>query len=468
MDYVTDLHLHSKYSRAVSQAMVLPEMALWARKKGLDILAAPDWTHPLWFKEMKSMLVEAYEGLYRLKEPTTNKQQLTTDKKEVLFLLSTEIASIYSQNGKLRRIHNLVMVPSFEIAEKVKQELLRRGCNLSSDGRPIIGISSQNLLELLLGIDRRIILIPAHVWTPHFGIYGSASGFDSLAESFGSLSKFIYGVETGLSSDPIMNWQVEELRDRAILSFSDAHSAPKMGREATVFRLEAPSYLNLGKAISLPMRKANTERDINKKGQVIGQENTVLHTLEFYPEEGKYHYTGHRNCGIVKSPEEIVKSGNMCPKCSRRLTEGVLLRVGELAGMRANFNVEKTKESNSGAVWIESTDNRPPFIKLVPLNEIIAEAVSSPAISSKVKAMFDDMCTKLGSEIDILLNIPISQIRNTFGTRIAEGVERVRKGSIIIEPGYDGVYGKVKIWNEDDSKSQIFQNKEDKSQLGLF
>lgn len=238
MEYIADLHLHSKYSRAVSQNMTLPIMAAYAAQKGIDILTTSDWTHPLWFKEIQGQLEEAGQGLYKLK--TQNSRVKSTSQKskvemDILFLLSTEISSIYKQGDKLRRIHNLVFVPNLETAEKVTRELLRRGCNLSADGRPIIGISSRNLLELLLNIDKRAFLIPSHVWTPHFGMYGSASGFDSIEESFGNLAPYIYGIETGLSSDPDMNWQVGELQARSILSFSDAHSPAKMGRELTVF-----------------------------------------------------------------------------------------------------------------------------------------------------------------------------------------------------------------------------------------
>src|SRR3989344_8570343 len=220
MEVVADLHLHSKYSRAVSQNMILPTMANYALQKGLDLLSASDWTHPLWLKEIQLQLEESSEGLYRLKNVDDNR-------KKIQFILSVEIASIYKQGEKLRRIHNLVFVPNFAVAEKVNKELIRRGCNLNADGRPIIGISSKDLLSLLLAVDERILLIPAHIWTPHFGIYGSASGVDSLEEAFGDMAKYIYGIETGLSSDPDMNWQVDELNSRSILSFSDAHSPAK-------------------------------------------------------------------------------------------------------------------------------------------------------------------------------------------------------------------------------------------------
>lgn len=448
MEFVADLHLHSKYSRAVSQSMVLPFMAEWARKKGLNILSAPDWTHPLWFKEMKAQLTEAHEGLYKLKNERDNR--------EVLFLFSTEIASIYSQDGKLRRIHNVIFSPSLETAERVSVELRKRGCNLSSDGRPIIGISSHNLLQLLLEIDKRIILIPAHIWTPHFGVYGSKSGFDSLKEAFGELCRFIYGIETGISSDPFMNWQVPELSDRSILSFSDAHSAPKMGRETTVFKLERPSYTNLGKAISAPMR-----RDQSGK-------NEVSHTIEFYPEEGKYHYAGHRNCGVVRSPEEINKDGNVCPVCNRVLTEGVMFRVDQLAQQNSSFAkaLEDKQNDKNGVSWIRNDGGRPPFVKLVPLIEIIAEGLSSTTASDKVREIYEKLCFDLDSELNVLLKAEVSDIIKSAGPKIAEGVSKVRSGHIEIDPGFDGEYGKVKIWSEE--LQEDVKIEEQREQMGLF
>ncbi|OGH16274.1 MAG: hypothetical protein A3C22_02535 [Candidatus Levybacteria bacterium RIFCSPHIGHO2_02_FULL_37_10] len=431
MEFVADLHLHSKYSRAVSPQMVLPEMAKWGAKKGINLLTTGDWTHPLWLRNIKGDLEEAGEGVYKLR---MNDKGLRIN--DVRFILTTEIASIYKQGEKLRRIHNLVFAPSIETAEKINKTLLGRGCNLSSDGRPIIGLSSKNLLELLLNIDKKIILIPCHAWTPHFGIYGSASGFDSIKESFAGLSNYIYGIETGISSDPWMNWQIPELDNRSILSFSDAHSLPKMGREATVLEidknLDTLSYMDIGKAIARP-----------------NENYRISYTIEFYPEEGKYHYAGHRNCKVAKSPHQIKESGNICPVCNRRLTEGVLFRVGQLAGS-SQFAVSSSKLDELGVNWIKDPRSiHPPFVKLVPLNEIIAESIGSPVGSEKVKIKFDEMCLEFGSEIQALLKTPIADIQKKFGEKIAEGVAKVRRGDIVVDPGYDGEYGKVKIWSED-------------------
>lgn len=478
MEFIADLHLHSKYSRAVSQQMILPEMARWAAKKGINLLTTGDWTHPLWLRSIKAELEEAGEGIYKIKNQKSNIKNINQNSKigDVRFILTTEIASIFKQNEKLRRIHNLVFAPSLEIAEKINKELLNRACNLGSDGRPIIGLSSKNLLEMLLTIDKRIILIPCHAWTPHFGIYGSASGFDSIKESFEELSNYIYGIETGISSDPWMNWQIPELDNRSILSFSDAHSLPKMGRELTVFEinktLDSLSYMDIGKAISYPLRK--------KSGRNVAGESGVSYTVEFYPEEGKYHYTGHRNCKITKSPQQIKEDGSICSVCNRRLTEGVMYRVQQLArphspSARADggqaqegsdFRPYNTHSDSKGVLWIDDPRKiHPSFAKLVPLNEIIAESIGSPVGSEKVKIKFDELCLEFGSEIDVLLKTPIADLIKSKGEKIAEGIAKVRGGDIVIEPGYDGEYGKVKIWSE--TNDIVKEKLETQIQIGL-
>jgi uncharacterized protein (TIGR00375 family) len=431
MHYVTDLHLHSKYSRAVSPQMTLSVMAQYARQKGIDLLTAADFTHPVWFKEIRSQLEEAEEGLYQLKENGQGKK--------VRFLLSTEISSIYKQGEKLRRIHNLLFVPSFAVAEKLTKALVSKGCNLNADGRPIVGISSEALLELLLSIDDRSFLIPCHIWTPHFGVYGSASGFDSLEEAFGKMAKYVYGIETGLSSDPDMNWQIKELMNRTILSFSDAHSPAKMVREATVFDLEELTYENLRQAIMRLYTKSDTK-------------NKIAYTLEFYPEEGKYHFSGHRNCKVSVGPDEIRAGGTTCPVCHRRLTEGVLFRVQELSD-ESLLNRVETKSNAAGVKWyIDRKHLQPPYVKLVPLLEIAAESLSSTVASQKSKDLYAKLCHELGSELQVLLHTPIAAIEKAGGMKIAQGVTKVREGAIAIDPGYDGEYGKVAIWEEGEVK----------------
>ena len=484
VDIVADLHLHSKYSRAVSPQMELPLMVQVARQKGIDLLATGDWTHPEWLREIRHQLEESEEGLYQLKfsnvipakagiqEKVTGSpiRSGMTNQKESRFLLSTEISCIYSQGGKGRRIHNLVFVPSFETAEKVNKSLVKYGYNLSSDGRPIIGLSSKNLLNLLLDIDDRSLLIPAHIWTPWFGIYGQRSGFDSLEEAFEDMAPFVYGIETGLSSDPEMNWHMKELDTRSILSFSDAHSSAKMGREATVFQLENLSYENIRAAIMQPSSsrfsgvgsqiKVNqfsvTQSDQQKTKKPNSEngkpktENRILYTIEFYPEEGKYHYSGHRKCKIFQTPQEQRETHSICPVCKTKVTDGVMRRLQELASKEIKG---EHQENGHGVVWItDPTHMHPPFVKIVPLNEIIAKTIGSPVTSPKVKNIFDILVGKFGSELEVLLQSATEEIGKTEDRgkpliKIAEGIEKVRGEKIVIQPGYDGLYGTVKIWD---------------------
>lgn len=474
MLYVADFHLHSKYSRAVSQSMNLQVMSEFARQKGIDLLTASDWTHTLWFKEIQGLLEEAGEGVYRLRSEISNfkslpagrQGQISNKQKEVYFILSTEISSIYKQGEKLRRIHNLVFVPNFEVAEKVNRELLKRGCNLSADGRPIIGLSSRNLLEMLLDIDERCLLIPCHVWTPHFGVYGSKSGFDTLEEAFGDLAPYVYGVETGISSDPEMNWRIPELKNRSILSFSDAHSPANMAREATVFELEKPSFENIRKAIMRKWEMGNgrVENYVRSGKSHISPRSKatpashiqprISYTIEFYPEEGKYHYSGHRNCKVSLSPTDIFEKGSVCPVCQREVTEGVELRIEQLGGKNFAKNYSE-KISGSGIKWYtDATRNHPPYVKLVRLEQVIAAGLGVTTASQRVSEMYKKLVPALASELDILLKTPLSEIEKhtrSAGSgqaeKIAESLKRIRSGMLEIEPGYDGTYGKVKIWN---------------------
>lgn len=428
MEYIADLHLHSKYSRAVSKDMVLPVMAMWAKKKGLDILSTGDWTHPLWFREIKGQLKEESDGLFKLKSGESP-----------LFLLSVEIASIYSQGGRVHRIHNLVFSPSFATSEKINRELVRRGGNLVSDGRPMLGLSSIQLLEIVKSVDKNALLIPCHIWTPWFSMYGSNSGFDSIDEAFGQYADEIYGIETGLSSDPYMNWQIKELESRSILSFSDAHSPMKMGREATVF---VPKNEISNKQISYQDIISAIKQEENAKFK-------IGYTIEFYPEEGKYHYTGHRNCQVVQTPKETKEKGVICPVCHKPLTVGVMHRVEVLAKDNNWFGKEASKLNANGIKWIiDSSGKHPPFVKLVQLIQIIAESLSSTVASMKVKSLYDELCAKFGSELELLLKTPVEYIKKEAGEKIAESILKVREGEIVILPGFDGQYGIVKIWGD--------------------
>lgn len=442
MQYVSDLHLHSPFSRAVSPQMTLPQMAQVAVTKGIDLLSASDWTHPKWIEQIQEQLKEVEEGVYGLKEGSEKE-------KEVGFILGSEISSIYKQGDKLRRIHNLVFVPSFETAEKVSKELRSRGSNLNADGRPIIGLSSHDLLELILEIDEGAFLIPAHVWTPHFGVYGSASGFDSLDEAFGDLSSFIYGIETGLSSDPEMNWQIPQVQKRSILSFSDAHSPSKMGRELTIFELKKRTFGNLRYAINCVLQ----EHDVNY----------VVSTVEFYPEEGKYHYSGHRTCKVSRGPEEIEREGNICPVCRKKVTEGVFFRLQQLSGSQRLMRAQTELNEKGLLLHKDPSKLHGPFVKLVPLLEIVAEALGVGVGSKKVQSAYADMVTMVGTELAILTQVSLADLSEKVDERIVRGIEKVRKGDITIKPGFDGEYGVVHIWDEEEKK----ELKKDTSQLQL-
>jgi uncharacterized protein (TIGR00375 family) len=417
MEVIADLHLHSKYSRAVSPKMVIPEISRWAAQKGIDLVGAPDWTHPLWFKELKENLVEVKPGIYQAKSGA-----------KVKFLLSCEIESTYSQAGKSHRIHNLVLVPNLETADKINQLLRGRGVNLFSDGRPKTGLSSLSLCELVFSASADCLVIPAHVWTPWYSLYGSRSGFDSLEECFGDYSGQIYAVETGLSSDPAMNWRIAELDSRSIVSFSDAHSPAKLGREATIFQLNSQDFNYQG-----------------IKEAIIKQK--IASTIEFYPEEGKYHYTGHRACGVVQSPQQTKKLGKTCPVCGRQLTVGVMHRVEQLATRPENYR----------------PGNRPPYQMLVPLLEILAESLNSATSSQCVLNEYNNLTNNFGNELTVLLKTKPEEIERISGERVADGIKKVRAGEIVVEPGYDGVFGTVKIWPQ-----SVDVSLERETQMSLF
>ncbi len=457
LQIITDLHLHSKYARAVSPQMRLAFMAQTAKQKGLGLLSAPDWTHPVWLHELKEQLAEYSEGIYTL--------QTYRDENPTKFLLSTEISCIYKQGEKLRRIHSLVFVPDFETAERTIQALLARGANLTSDGRPIIGMSVRDLLELVLAVNERSLLIPCHVWTPHFGMYGSASGFDSLDEAFGDLASYVYGIETGLSSDPYMNWQIPELRNRTILSFSDAHSLPKMGREATVLGVKEVTYEDVRQAImskSLTVESGDSRKEnMKNKSQPstftdppsilnLRSSNRIMYTIEFYPEEGKYHYSGHRNCRVSFGPEAVAERGTNCPVCGRKMTEGVLLRVQTVGGRAFARDVVPRSDENGVTWYTDASATHAPYVKLVPLLEVIAESLGMTVLSQKVRQTYERLCRDFSSELDILLRASFTDLEKAEGEAIARGIMKVRTGDISIKPGFDGEFGKVRIYEDTD------------------
>lgn len=453
---IADLQLHSRFSRAVSKAMTIPAIAAWARRKGIGLVATGDWTHPMWFREVERDLEELGNGLLKLKHGGVSGDAILQPKFETqdpLFLLATEVSCIYSQNGKGRRVHTLIWVPTLASARAISKEMTKRGCNLLSDGRPIIGLTSIQVAELVLTIEPKALVIPAHCWTPWFSVFGSMSGFTSIEEAFGPYAKYIYAVETGLSSNPSMNWQIRELDARSIVSFSDAHSGAKLGREATVF--EMPGAMNYD-AVYDAIR-----------GSTARNAPHIAYTIEFHPEEGKYHWSGHRACHVRRSPRDTAANGAACPVCGKLLTQGVEQRVGELAGRsEEDLKLETFEYPMAGAAGIRMTRsrafaNRPPFVMLVPLIEIIAEAMGTSVASKKVQALYVRLTDEVGTEFSILLQAPLEAVARVAGERVAEGVRRVRRGELVIDPGYDGVFGVVKIWNDggksiaDNGKEQL-------------
>ena len=407
MRYAADLHLHSPFARATSRQLTLDNMAQWARVKGIDLLASADFTHPAWFADAKRTLRPMGNGLY--------------EHNGAQFAIGTEVNCSGAQGGRHRRVHMLMFAPDIPTAERVNKALDGKG-NLAADGRPTLHMTPRDLLALLLDIDERIMLIPAHAWTPHFGIYGSKSGFDSLAECFGDLTPHIYAIETGLSSDPAMNWRIPELDGVSIVSFSDAHSLPKMGRELTII-----------------------EGDLSYEGlrQSLRQQR-IAYTVEFFPEEGKYHNSGHRKCGVNMSPRQAAAVNGVCPICGRRLTPGVLQRVEELAQRQADV-------AGNGGASARGEGVRPPFKSLVGLQQIVAESIGRGVNTKGVQTQYQRLVSELGSELYILTDAAIADIAAVGGERVADGVERIRNGDIAIEPGYDGVFGKVSVWNADAS-----------------
>ncbi|MCI0533506.1 endonuclease Q family protein [bacterium] len=398
--------------------MNIAELAAWSQIKGATVVGTGDFTHPLWFEEVREKLEPAEPGLFKLKGAIEKKIEQNVPAKcraPMRYFLSVEISTIYKKNDRVRKVHSLVFAPVFAAASKINAALGKIG-NINSDGRPILGLDTKELLKIVLDASPDCMLVPAHIWTPHFSVYGSQSGFDSLEECFDELAPRIYAIETGLSSDPAMNWRIPELDTRAIISNSDAHSPEKLGREANLFNTEL-SYFAIMDAL-----KKNDPR-------------AFLGTIEFYPEEGKYHLDGHRNCKTRLHPKETIKRKGLCPVCGRRATIGVMHRVETLAKRPEGFDPKK----------------RPPFKSIVPLPEILAEVLGvSGSGSKKVRELHMKMIHDLGNEFTILLDAPLEDIARSAGEITAEAVKRMRKGAITILGGYDGEYGTVRIFSDKD------------------
>lgn len=410
MKMIADLHIHSRFSMATSKEGTPENLDFWARKKGISLIGTGDFTHPVWREELKERLVSEGNGLYRLRDEYVKEESRKFPGEGTRFVVSGEISSIYKKNGKTRKVHNVILLPGLEAADAMAQRLEKIG-NIHSDGRPILGLDSHDLLEMMLDVCPEGILIPAHIWTPHFSVLGAKSGFDSVEECFEELAPYIHALETGLSSDPAMNWRISKLDRYQLVSNSDAHSPSKLGREANLLDIDC-SYEGLYRAI--------------QTGE--GLEGTV----EFFPEEGKYHFDGHRKCGVSLSPVEAEWLGGICPVCGKKLTMGVDHRVEQLADRAEGFVKKDGKKYES----------------LVPLPEVISTYMGYSAASKKVQGCFEQMIQTLGTEFDILRNVPSEDIKSCAGERIAEGIENVRTGNVKRIPGYDGEYGKIELFDE--------------------
>ena len=407
--FTADFHIHSKYSRATSRECIPEMLDLWARRKGLDLIGTGDFTHAAWREELEEKLEPAEEGLYTLKANLSMPDQTAGAGRRVRFIVTGEISSIYKADGRVRKVHNLILLPSIADAKAISKRLEDLGANLHSDGRPILGLSSRDLLEITLDACPRAVFIPAHIWTPHFSIFGANSGFDRIEDCFGDLTPHIHALETGLSSDPPMNWRLSLLDRFTLVSNSDAHSPANLAREANLFDCEL-SYSSI--------RHALDKRNPGFAG-----------TIEFFPEEGKYHFDGHRACGQCLSPAETRALGGICPVCGHKITVGVLARVETLADRPEGYVPQAA----------------PQFENLVPLPEVIAASAGLTTASKKVAQLYLELLGALGPELHILRSVPLEAIERQAGPCLAEAVRRVRDGKVDCTPGFDGEYGKIKI-----------------------
>lgn len=424
MAYVADLHIHSRYAGACSGNLTIPNLSKWAKYKGIDLLGTGDALHPLWQAELKRDLKDIGGGVY--------------ENNGTKFIVSTEVSCIYSEYGATRRIHLVILFPSLDSAFKLSEVLIKKGAKLASDGRPILGMSSKQICDYVFSVEPDALIIPAHIWTPWYSLYGSNSGYDSLKDCFGEFTDKIYAVETGLSSEPAMNWRISELDNKSIVSFSDLHSLPRLGREVTIVGGEC-TFEGLSKSL---------------------QNQNLIGTIEFFPEEGKYHYSGHRNCNVVYSPEELKEKGEICPVCKRKLTIGVMQRVEELSSRSID---DLRLKINEGVTKSETFPKRAGFRMLVQLEEILAEVLGVAVKTQKVQTLYEQLVTTVDSELKLLTKTKLELISMAAGDKVAEGIKRVREGKLKIEPGYDNTYGIVKIFDEGEDPL-----KQEEEQIGLF
>jgi DNA helicase-2/ATP-dependent DNA helicase PcrA len=428
MEYVADFHIHSRFSRSTSQQMDLVTLNRWAQLKGVKVLGTGDFTHPQWFSELRTGLIPAEPGLFRLKAEKEGLKEPVIPlscASEVRFLLSAEISTIYKKGEKVRKVHHLVLMPDLPSAARLNAKLERVG-NIKSDGRPILGLDSRTLVQMILDASEEAAVIPAHAWTPHFSVLGARSGFDTIAECYEEFTPFIFAIETGLSSDPPMNWRLSMLDQVVLVSNSDAHSPSRLAREANVFDTEL-SFAAMVKALKTKDHRAF-------KG-----------TIEFFPEEGKYHYDGHRACKKRMTPQETLKNRYRCPVCNRKVTVGVMHRVLELADRAED----------------QPPENTFPFQRLIPLVEILAETFKTGVTSQKVTQAYFKLLSELGSELYILRRASLKDIEKASSELTAEAVRRIREGKVHIAPGYDGEYGTIRVFEPG-------ERQEFGSQMSLF
>lgn len=428
MKFFADFHIHSKFSRATSKDMEFEVIARWAKIKGVKLVGTGDFTHPEWFYLIKEKLVQRENGFLVLKDPGTLSNGPLRDfpfsSEDIHFVLSGEVSLIYQKGGMVRKVHIFILSPSIESSERVNRALEKFG-KLSSDGRPMLGLDAKDFVSIILKVCPDCMIIPAHIWTPWFSLLGSFSGFDSVKECFEDMTPYITALETGLSSDPAMNWRLSFLDNFSLVSNSDAHSPDRIGREANLFDCDFNYHT---------LRKVLKTKDKNK----------FLMTIEFFPEEGKYHYDGHRACNVCLHPVDSKKKNLQCPVCGKRLTIGVLHRVEELADRKEG----------------EIPPNAIPFVKLIPLNEIIAEIMGKSSDSKSVLDEYYRLIKTLGDEISILYEIPVKEIEKKGGEMLSSAIESMREGKVEAIPGYDGAYGKIKVIVE--------RAKEEGEQLKLF
>jgi uncharacterized protein (TIGR00375 family) len=421
MRFIADLHIHSHFSIATSKELRPEFLDYWARIKGIRVVGTGDFTHPGWIAELKEKLEPAGEGLFRVKKEFKKAVPFQTDD-DVRFMLTAEISNVYKKAGKVRKVHNVVMAPSFEIAEKIQAKLSGLGFNITSDGRPILGLDSRDLLEICLEASEDIFFVPAHIWTPWFSALGSKSGFDSIRECYDDLAPHIFAVETGLSTDPAMNWLVSSLDQYTLLSNSDAHSPEKLGRNANIFNTEL-SYPAIIEAMK------------------TGDRDKFSGTIDFFPEEGKYHYDGHRKCNVCWNPLETLEHDEVCPVCGKKVTEGVLNRVAQLADRDD----------------IETRPDRHPFHSLIPLKELLSELEGVGPASKKITKQYDTLIRKAETEFNLLLNYDIEKVRQIAGNIISEAIERMRNREVFIKEGFDGEFGIIKVFGEGEKPQEAMQ-----------